>query len=263
MKRLLFSAAMCCLMAIPSANALENLCDRWNILHDNVDSEGPDDAAYWTDGYKLQGDTLINGFTYERVLLASGYNKKSTDDWTWEYYGCVRETANAEVFFIPKNSSKESLLFAFNAQKDDTFNPYVSEENSTLWLKVKDVSEKEIVLDMYETKDDVYPRQQQITWINGIGMKFGLFMPYNYFMWEGISFGALLCAYNSEEHVYTSQAGETYGCEYWHNSAEGIENQSVKDSEEGRIYNLLGIEVSDSYNGIVIQNGKKELKMER
>lgn len=262
MKRLLFSAAMCYLMAIPSASALENLCNKWNILHDNVDSEGPDDAAYWTDGYKLQGDTIINGLTYERVLFANGYNKKSADDWTWGYYGCIRETANAEVFFIPKNSSKESLLFAFNAQKDDTFNPYVSEESCTLWLKVKEVSEKEIVLDMYETKDDVYPHRQ-ITWVKGIGMKFGLFMPYDDFSLVGISFGTLLCAYNGEECVYTSPAGETYGCEYWHNPATGIENHSITDSKEGRMYNLLGIEVSDSYNGIVIQNGKKELKMER
>ncbi|MBO4332045.1 MAG: hypothetical protein J5875_02655 [Paludibacteraceae bacterium] len=262
MKRLFFSVAMCCLLGIPNASALENLCNRWNILYDNEDAEGPDNATYWTDGYKLQGDTLINGLTYERVLLASGYNKKSADDWTWLYYGCVRETANAEVFFIPKNSSKEGLLFAFNAQKDDTFNPFVSEESFTVWLKVKEVSEKEIVLDMYGTKDDVNPRQQ-ITWIKGVGMNFGLFMPYNYFMMEGMSFGALLCAYNGEEQVYMSPAGETYGCEYWREPAEGIENHSVAEFQEGRIYNLLGIEVPDSYNGIVIQNGKKELKLER
>ena len=113
------------------------------------------------------------------------------------------------------------------------------------------------VWDMYGTKDDVNPRQQ-ITWIKGVGMNFGLFMPYNYFMMEGMSFGALLCAYNGEEQVYMSPAGETYGCEYWREPAEGIENHSVAEFKEGRIYNLLGIEVPDSYNGIVIQNGKKE-----
>ena len=232
MKRIFFSIVMGSLLAIPSASALEHLCDRWTVAFDNESSFGPEDASSWTSCYKLQGDTLINGLTYARLLFAEGYNKKSADEWSFGYYGAVRETANAEILFIPKNKNQENLLYAFNAQKDDTFNPYVSEETSTLWLKVIDVSEKEIVLDMYESKDDVEPCHQ-ITWMKGIGMKSGLFMPYDDFTEIGIPFGALLCAFNGDEHIYSTPAGEEKGCEYWLSPSTDVENISKPMSTPG------------------------------
>ena len=43
---------------------LKHLCNRWNVLYTDASSVGPDLADYWTSGYKLLGDTTINGKKY-------------------------------------------------------------------------------------------------------------------------------------------------------------------------------------------------------
>lgn len=44
------------------------------------------------------------------------------------------------------------------------------------------------------------------------------------------------------------------------NVSDGISNISVDSAKAGKTYNLAGQQVSDSYKGLVIKNGKKYVK---
>jgi hypothetical protein len=224
------------------ANAVEHLCNRWNVLMNSGFELGPVYGEIWTEGYKLQGDTIINTMQYSRLLFADGHHKQQSESWEWVYSGALRETANAEIYFIPAGQNKEYLLFAFNAQVGDTMNNlYVMNNDYNAWAVVKDVSEKEIILDLYEQTDegsDIF--RHDYIWIKGIGAKRSMFQPLPNGGVAGCVVNFLLCAYNDETIIYTSESGEKYGCEYWseHTAINHIEHEmptSVKTFQNGQL----------------------------
>lgn len=195
---------------------LPSLCDEWNVLMDSGFELGPVYGEIWTNGFKVQGDTIINNIIYSRLLFADGYHQQS-ENWEWVYYGAIRETANAEIYFIPAGKNKEYLLYAFNAQIGDRMNNlYIMDDYKewNVWAIVKEISGNEIILDFYEQLDD---REDVVlynyTWVKGIGAKRSMFQPLPIHI-GGSVVNFLLCAYNDEKHIYTSEFGEKYGCEY-------------------------------------------------
>ena len=178
---------------------------------------GPVYGEIWTNGFKVQGDTIINNIIYSRLLFADGHQKKHRESREWVYYGALREAANAEIYFIPAGKNKEYLLYAFNAQVGDRMNNlYIMDDYKewNVWAIVKEISGNEIILDFYEQLDD---REDIVwhnyTWVKGIGAKRSMFQPIPINSGGGVV-NFLLCAYNDEKHIYTSEFGEKYGCEY-------------------------------------------------
>ena len=196
---------------------LPSLCDEWNVLMDSGFELGPVYGEIWTNGFKVQGDTIINNIIYSRLLFADGHQKKHRESREWVYYGALREAANAEIYFIPAGKNKEYLLYAFNAQVGDRMNNlYIMDDYKewNVWAIVKEISGNEIILDFYEQLDD---REDIVwhnyTWVKGIGAKRSMFQPIPINSGGGVV-NFLLCAYNDEKHIYTSEFGEKYGCEY-------------------------------------------------
>lgn len=219
-----------------NANAIEYLCNRWNVLMDSGSELGPVYGEIWTNGYILQGDTTINSVQYSRLLFADGHQNQQSETWEWEYYGAIRETTNAEIFFIPSGQSKEYLLFAFNARVGDkidniyVMDDYVMVTNYKAWAVVKEVTDKELILDLYETVEggsEIF--RPDYIWIKGIGAKRSMFQPIPNGGMGGCVVNFLLCAYNGQTQIYTSDTGEEYGCEYW-KIAMDIENISSLSS---------------------------------
>lgn len=195
---------------------LPSLCDEWNVLMDSGFELGPVYGEIWTNGFKVQGDTIINNIIYSRLLFADGHQKKQRESREWVYYGALREAANAEIYFIPAGQNKEYLLYAFNAQVGDRIENLLTDDyrERNVWAIVKEVSENEIILDFYEQLDD---REDVVlhnyTWVKGIGSKRSMFQPIPIYSGGGVV-NFLLCAYNDEKHIYTSEFGEKYGCYY-------------------------------------------------
>jgi hypothetical protein len=207
------------------ANALEHLCDRWNVIMDSGFELGPIYGEIWTNGYKMQGDTIINNRQYSCLLFADGHQNSQSENWEWVYYGAIRETANTEIYFIPAGQSKEYQLFAFNAQVGDKIdNLYVMNNNYPAWAIVKKVSEKEIILDLYEQLDEeenVF--WHDYVWVKGVGSKRAMFQPLPNGGVGGCVINFLSSAYNGDVQIYTSkaenipaQATKWYGIRYFH-----------------------------------------------
>jgi len=90
------------------------------------------------------------------------------------------------------------------------------DNNYPAWAIVKKVSEKEIILDLYEQlegAENVF--LHDYVWVKGVGSKRAMFQPLPNGGVGGCVVNFLLCAYNDEVQIYTSDTGEEYGCEYW------------------------------------------------
>ena len=219
------------------ANAMVHLCNRWNVMMDSGFELGPIYGEQWTNGYKLQGDTTINNVQYSCLLFADGHQNQQSDTWEWVYYGAIRETANAQIYFIPAGQSKEYLLFAFNANVGDkidnmyVMDKYITDETYKTWGIVKAVSDKEIILDLYEQfggNERIF--NHDYVWVKGIGAERSMFQPLPNGFIGGAVVNFLLCAYNNEMQIYVSDAGEEYSCEYWKLMDEAIDNVSEDTS---------------------------------
>ena len=247
-----------------SRGKMKHICDRWNLLEENRFELGPIAGEIWTSSCQLSGDTLISGREYSKVMYANGWQKSSTDEWEWFYHGALRETENAEMYFVPSGDTKEYFLCAFNAKIGDVFdNLYVKRDYIECSATVTDVTETDIFyrLDFNNKEENhEYSIENQI-WIRGIGKRYGLFLQYDIFDAGGLLVDEVLCAYRGEEQVYSSEFANENGCEYWEGPMTDVEELTPQvNSAKMPAYNVLGIPVSDSYKGIVIRNGRKELR---
>ena len=138
----------------------------------------------------------------------------------------MREGTNRDIYYIPSSSAHEYLLYNFNANVGDTLsnlwyggsaercpNGYnatvlsISEETP----KVFTVEVEYILSD--SDGDHIIP--WLVYWTEGVGLSDG---PVGQFCPGpdcACSCGqVVLCAYKNGEHIYTSEWGEQYGCEY-------------------------------------------------
>ena len=198
---------------------IKSLCDEWNVLA----MRNPNTSAQLLrfSHYYLTTDTMINGLHYVQVQLND------------QYKGALREDDNANIYYVPADSTHEYLLYAFHAQVGDELeNLWVSYTNlnkdavSDLKVtisEIKPTTPKTIVVDVSFTLTSGEVREhfnRQFEWLDGIGNVGGPFFanllngPINSDSNGDLRGVALLCAYKNGEHVYTSEWGEKYGCEY-------------------------------------------------
>lgn len=192
---------------------LPSICDEWNVLSLSV-SLGPEYERFKTLHFRLTSDTIIEAQHYVKLIEDS------------KYKGAMREGMSGVIYYIPAGSAHEYLLYNFNAQ--------VGDKLTNLWYggdpercpngynaTVLSISDETARVFTVEVEYIISDSQGEhiipwlIYWTEGIGLSDG---PAGQFCpgpdCECSCGQVLLCAYKNGEHIYTSDFGEQYGCEY-------------------------------------------------
>ena len=135
---------------------------QWNVLFSYPWSP-PEPQHKYTDIYKIEGDTLVDGVFYKMMYTTRNENLTG-----WNLWGFIRETEDGQVLSRQDASSYEQILYDFSLEVGDTiimngngFYPdrmFVVETNEIL---IGGEPRKQIVLE--------YPWGDQEVWIEGIG----------------------------------------------------------------------------------------------
>ena len=190
---------------------LPSLCDEWNVLDSYYYGQG---FPYFTSEYKFKNDTIIGAYTYKQ-LRKDGGGGKVTD----EYVGALREDNNANIYYVPADSEHEFLLYAFNAQPEDTFtNLWVGgtyqmfpDGHKAVVKEIRDETPKTFVIEAYKNGDE-NSWKYIYTWIEGIGSQYGVTGDPCPFDCTGGGAHNLLCAYKNGQKIYESEYVEQFGC---------------------------------------------------
>ena len=190
---------------------LPSLCDEWNILEVSNVTCG-DCEVYRTYHSQLTTDTIINGKVYAQLIEDGAYR------------AALREGDKRDIYCIPAGSTHEYLLYDFDVQAGDQLENLwlggMPEDYPNGWtMTVEEIQEgtpRTYVLSTGYTQPEegleVYPLY--CTWIEGVGLSDG---PVGVKRCVGCADSrgyGVLCAYKKGEHIYTSDWGEQYGCEY-------------------------------------------------
>ena len=198
---------------------LNSLCDEWNVL-EHLAALGPDYESFSTLHFRLTTDTIINATRYVK-LEQDGI-----------YKGAMREGTNADIYYVPNNSTNEYLLYAFNAQVGDSLenlwfganesNRYIIK--SATVVNIESTTPRKFTIDfewqsiysyaaINDTSEIMYA---ELVWLEGLGFQYG--GPLNYecpFDCAGGPGLLTLCAYKNGEQVYADPDwSEKIGCEY-------------------------------------------------
>ena len=189
------------------SDRLPSLCDEWNVLVTGTSlvTGGPSSNCFIN---QLKEDTIINGQRYVKLC-----------DNHFGYHGAMREGDNRDIYYIPKESEKEYLLYAFNSKVGDLL--------KSLWIGcygsfayVTDITEGDPRI--FTVEYYIYHSRYGLTslkayWIEGIGTPEGPDGGSNRYPFITVTPGTswnILCAYKNGEQIYTSFLGEIIGCEY-------------------------------------------------
>ena len=195
---------------------LPSLCDQWNVLEHFMDA-GPEYESFKTLHYRLTSDTIFNGMHYVKFEQDNIYK------------GAMREGADADIYFVPANSTHEYLLYAFNAKTGDQLDNLWFGANedkafiihSATVTDIESVTPRKFVIDFewqYNTSEIIH---SELIWLEGLGFQYGGPVGYTCpFDCAGSPGLSILCAYKNGEQVYVSEMGEQYGCEYNYNPYE-------------------------------------------
>jgi hypothetical protein len=197
---------------------LPSLCDEWNILEHFMDG-GPEYESFKTLHYRLTSDTIFNGMHYVKFEQDNIYK------------GAMREGANADIYFVPANSTHEYLLYAFNAKIGDQLDNLWFGANedkafiihSATVTDIESFTPRKFVIDFewqhiytYASINDTSEIiHSELIWLEGLGFQYGGPVGYTCpFDCAGSPGLSILCAYKNGEQVYVSEMGEQYGCVY-------------------------------------------------
>lgn len=140
---------------------------QWNVLFSYPWSP-PEPQRKYTDIYKIEGDTLLDGIAYKVMYTTRDENLTG-----WNCWGFIRETEDRQVFSRRNGSSDEQILYDFSMQIGDTICIYDHGYYKD-FLVVVEIGEtfvgnnprREIVLE--------YPFGVTETWIEGVGSLYGI-----------------------------------------------------------------------------------------
>ena len=199
---------------------LPSLCDEWNILGRYATGLGAHDFITFT--HRLAADTVINENNYIQL------EEEGMHEWHYRaYLGALREDEDANIYYVPAESTHEYLLYAFNAHVGDTLtNVWIC--GTPEWFPnghkviIKEISEtypRIFLLDAFKNAlDEENSYSWEYSWIEGVGFPQnpnGISCPFDC-VGDGVE--TVLCAYKNGEQIYTSEDGEEYGCEYYSTS---------------------------------------------
>jgi hypothetical protein len=189
---------------------LKSLCDEWNMLGIVIPIERNILLNY---KQQLTTDTTINNQWYVKL------------EQNGKHLGALREFTTSRISCIPAGSTHEYLLYAWDVQVGDKLSnlwiggrPKDCPEGYTATITaISDDSPRVFTVEIdypYINDDSVIYIPLHYNWVEGVGLPTGPIgsecAPNCY-----DDFGRhVLCAYKDGEHVYTSEWGEKYGCEY-------------------------------------------------
>jgi hypothetical protein len=171
----------------------------------------PTDSTIWSvSNYKfsINGDTLINSKLYQKFYIQSDTTYFSFDIQSANYFASIREE-NKQLFFIPKDSTNEYLLYDFSKNIGDTVRHYsmdflqsvdsdLSIIQSTDSIQIDNQYRKRFKI----KKTSTLPLPEEY-WIEGIGSTIGLFFPgYNNHNMVDIPIHELLCVERKNIIIY-------------------------------------------------------------
>lgn len=142
--------------------------NEWSVLTVIESGPYPWDTTYWTETFKLSGDTVIDNQTYKTV-----YKSQAEFPVNWNYWGGIREE-DQKIWRKGTNNSPERLIYDFNLSVGDT-----------MWVYEVDpmvVDSIGFELINNETRKHIYfsyPDYPSLTelWIEGIGSNRGILEP--------------------------------------------------------------------------------------
>ena len=168
---------------------------QWNVLF-SYPWNPPEPQHKYTDIYKIEGDTLLDGVSYKVM-----YTTRNEDLMGWSVCGVIRETEDKQVLYRRDGSSYDEILYDFSMEVGDTiimsgsgFYPdwmFVIETNEIL---VNGEPRQQIVLE--------YPfgNGEQEVWIEGIGSLYGIVDSGSLFLTGGST--NLLCYYEDGDLIW-------------------------------------------------------------
>ena len=166
---------------------------QWNVLFSYPWSP-PEPQHKYTDIYKIEGDTLVDGVSYKVMYTTRNENLTG-----WSVCGVIRETEDKQVLYRRDGSAYDEILYDFSMEVGDTiimsgngFYPnwmFVIETNEIL---VNDEPRQQIVLE--------YPWGEQEIWIEGVGSLYGIIDSGSRFLDGGST--DLLCYYEDGDLIW-------------------------------------------------------------
>ena len=173
---------------------------QWNVLFSYPWSP-PESPHRYTDIYKIEGDTLLDGVSYKVM-----YTTRNEDLTGWSVCGVIRENENKQVFYRRDGSPDEQMLYDFSMQVGDTIYMY---------------GEYMVVIETGETIVNGEPRQQVVLeypwgggeseiWIEGIGSLYGIIDSGSLFLVGGST--DLLCYYEDGDLIWQNSNPNWNSC---------------------------------------------------
>ena len=174
----------------PDSNAVWS----YSIAHHYYPPTGYDVDTYF---YALfDQDTIINTQKYYKLYQNMSFSDstiKISSHYT-EYVGALRKVDSIKkVYFIPKNSIKEYLIYDFNININDTFNIQTYKGNTKVFCRKID---SVLIQNQYRkiyTIHFYYSMGFETDWIEGIGSTKDLLDSYNPELTQGEFSLKLLC----------------------------------------------------------------------
>ena len=168
---------------------------QWNVLF-SYPWTPPEPQHKYTDIYKIEGDTLLDGVPYKMMYATRNENLTG-----WNLWGFIRETEDGQVFSRRPSTSDEQLLYDFSMEVGDT-------------ICMCDYGYDEccmVVIEKGEIIVNGEPRQQIVleypfgngveeVWIEGIGSLFGIVDSGSLFLTGGST--NLLCYYEDGDLIW-------------------------------------------------------------
>jgi hypothetical protein len=170
------------------------------------------------------GDTLIDNLTYHKIVRS---NDTVIDFSMDTYTGCFREDTNKAVWFLPRDSINEVLLYDFSKQVGDTVIIPATQlwKYETLYLIIGEIDSLEIQGNFRKVFHFTEWLTNELYWIEGIGSNMGfLFSFYSYGIGEGPE---LNCLTLEDTLIY-------YNPDSWLNDCfvfTGVEDQNILKPE--------------------------------
>lgn len=209
---------------------------QWNVLFSYPWSP-PEPQHKYTDIYKIEGDTLLDGVTYKVMYATRNENLIG-----WNLWGFIRETEDGQVFSRRPSTSDEQLLYNFSMEVGDTICMcdygydeccmVVIEKGETIF---NGESRQQIVLE--------YPwgNGEREVWIEGIGSLYGIIDSGSLFLTGGST--NLLCYYEDGDLI-------------WHNTMPGFDMCYIINPdgiEEDETFSVVSVFPNPSKGKVIIE----------
>ncbi len=187
---------------------------QWNVLFTYPWSP-PEPPHRYTDIYKIEGDTLVDGVPY-KVMYAT----RNEDLTGWNLWGFLRETEDGQVFSRRPSTSDEHLLYDFSMEVGDT----ICMCDYGFYECCMVVVEKGEILVNEEPRQQIvleYPfgNGEQEVWIEGIGSLYGIINSGSLFLMGGST--DLLCYYEDGDLIWQNSYPSINSCYFVYPSQHG------------------------------------------